>query len=155
MAEETEVPILSRLRPPRGAVQKKKRLGRGVGGGFGKTAGKGQKGQKARQPGNFHKLGFEGGQTPLQRRLPKHGFFNPFRKVVENVNVGSLAAFDAGTTVTVELLVERGLVRKVHDTIKVLGDGELDRALTVQAHAFSKSAKEKIEKAGGKAETIA
>jgi large subunit ribosomal protein L15 len=154
MAEEHEVPILSRLRPPKGAVSAKKRLGRGTGGGFGKTAGKGQKGQKARQPGNIHKLGFEGGQTPLQRRLPKHGFVNVFRKVVENVNVGSLAAFDANSTVTVELLVERGLVRKVHDTVKVLGDGEIDRALTVRAHAFSKGAKEKIERAGGKAETI-
>jgi large subunit ribosomal protein L15 len=159
MAESDEqsrdIPILSRLRPPAGAVRRKKRKGRGIGSGLGKTAGKGQKGQKARHPGDFGKLGFEGGQIALQRRLPKLGFHNPFSKRVENVNVGDLARFDANSTVTVEELLAAGLIRARYDAVKVLGDGELDRALTVQAHAFSKGAREKIESAGGKAEAIA
>ncbi|RLB56820.1 MAG: 50S ribosomal protein L15 [Deltaproteobacteria bacterium] len=156
MSEESteqanDVPILSRLRPPAGAVHRKKRKGRGPGSGLGKTSGKGQKGQKARSPGNFQKLGFEGGQTALQRRLPKFGFHNPFSKKIATLNVSDLGRFDAGTTVTVDSLREAGLVRGRFDGVKVLGTGEIDRALTVQAHAFSKGAIEKIEKAGGKA----
>ncbi|MFW6067361.1 MAG: 50S ribosomal protein L15 [Myxococcota bacterium] len=154
-ADENQTPILSRLKPPAGAVRPKKRLGRGPGSGTGKTSGKGMKGQKARHPGDFGKLGFEGGQMPLQRRLPKVGFHNPFSKNVAAVNVGDLAKFDAGAEVDPGSLREAGLLRrKGYDAVKVLGSGELDKALTVRAHAFSKSAKEKIEKAGGKAELI-
>lgn len=154
-ANENDVPILSRLKPPAGAVRPKKRKGRGPGSGLGKTGGRGQKGQKARNPGDLGKLGFEGGQMPLQRRLPKVGFHNPFSKKVEVVNVRDLGRFDAGAQVDPGALRDAGLVRQRDaDVIKVLGNGELDRALTVRAHAFSKSAKEKIEKAGGTAEVI-
>lgn len=149
-----QVPILSRLRPPAGAVRKKKRKGRGPGSGIGKTAGKGMKGQKARNPGNFGKLHFEGGQTPLQRRLPKLGFHNPFSKNVVTVNVSDLNRFDDGATVDPDVLVGAGLVNKRFDGVKVLGDGELEKKLTVKVHAFSKSAREKIEQAGGTAETV-
>ena len=156
MADEQEVPILSRLRPPPGAVRPKKRKGRGPGSGLGKTGGKGQKGQKARSPGNFSKVGFEGGQTPLYRRLPKRGFTNIFAKKVATFNVDDLAkAFDAGTIVDVDALRQRGLLKRRVDSVKILGDGEIDKALTVKVHAFSKSAKEKIEKAGGTAEVLA
>lgn len=157
MAEETEqeIPILSRLRPPVGAVKKKKRKGRGIGSGLGKTAGKGMKGQKARSPGNFSKLGFEGGQTPLYRRLPKFGFNNEkFAKKVATFNVSDLARFEAGSTVDVDSLRSSGLLRRRVDVVKLLGDGEIDKALTIKVHAFSKSAKEKIEKAGGSVEAI-
>ncbi len=155
MADNEEIPILSRLRPPAGAVRPKKRKGRGVGSGLGKTAGKGMKGQKARHPGDFGRLGFEGGQMPLQRRLPKLGFWNPFSKAVATINVGDLGKrFDAGATVDLEAFRAAGILRRRHDSVKVLGTGELDKALTVRAHAFSASAKEKIEKAGGKAEVI-
>lgn len=152
--EEKEVPILSRLRPPAGAVRPKKRKGRGVGSGLGKTSGKGMKGQKARNPGAFGKLHFEGGQTPLQRRLPKHGFHNPFSKTIATVNVQELNGFDDGATVDVDALREAGLIRKSFDGVKVLGNGELEKKLTVRVHAFSASAKDKIEKAGGKAEVL-
>lgn len=153
---EKEVPILSRLSPPPGAVRSKKRKGRGVGSGLGKTAGKGMKGQKARHPGDFGKLYFQGGQMPLQRRLPKFGFHNPFSKSWGTVNVGELAArFEAGATVSLEDLRKIGVLKRKHDGVKVLGTGDLDKKLTVRAHAFSASAKEKIEKAGGKAEVIA
>jgi large subunit ribosomal protein L15 len=152
--EQPTVPPLSRLSPPPGAVKTKRRKGRGVGSGLGKTAGKGQKGQKARHPGGFSKLGFEGGQMPLQRRLPKVGFHNPFSKHVEVVNVWELTCFDAGATVDPDALRAAGLVKRRLDGVKVLGDGDLDRALTVKAHAFSKSAKEKIEKAGGTVEVL-
>lgn len=152
--EDTQVPILSRLRPPAGAVRGKKRKGRGPGSGHGKTAGKGMKGQKARNPGNFGKLHFEGGQTPLQRRLPKLGFHNKFSKNIVTVNVVELNQFDDGATVDPETLVGAGLIRKTYDGVKVLGDGELEKKLTVKVHAFSKSAREKIEKAGGSAEAI-
>ena len=152
--EEKQVPILSRLRPPAGAVRNKKRKGRGPGSGHGKTAGKGMKGQKARNPGNFGKLHFEGGQTPLQRRLPKLGFHNKFSKNIVTVNVVELNLFDDGATVDVETLVDAGLIRKRFDGVKVLGDGDLEKKLTVKVHAFSKSAREKIEKAGGTAETV-
>lgn len=154
MAEnEQSIPLLSRLRAPEGAVKGKKRKGRGPGSGLGKTAGKGQKGQKARAGGGVRR-GFEGGQTPLHRRLPKVGFNNPLAKTVRTVNVQSLARFDAGSTVDVDALGKAGLVSGRFDSVKILGQGELDRALTVRAHAFSARAKEIIEKAGGKAELI-
>jgi large subunit ribosomal protein L15 len=149
-----EQPILSRLRAPKGAVQVKRRIGRGPGSGLGTTGGKGQKGQYARAGGQVRR-GFEGGQTPLMRRLPKIGFTNPFRKSVAVVNIRDLADFDANAVVDVAKLKEVGLVRGGFDSVKVLGDGELKKALTVRAHAFSKSAKERIEQAGGKAELIA
>lgn len=152
--EEKEVPILSRLAPPPGAVRPKKRVGRGIGSGLGKTAGRGQKGQKARQPGNIHKLNFEGGQMPLARRLPKRGFHNLFRTVVVEVNVRDLAKFDPGSTVDVDALLDRGLIKGKFDEVKILGNGELDRKLTVRAHRFSKGAREKIEKAGGTVEVL-
>src|SRR5262245_12000388 len=132
MAESNEVPPLSRLRPPAGAVQNKKRVGRGVGSGLGKTSGRGQKGQKARQPGNIHKLHFEGGQIPLQRRLPKHGFHNIFAAKVVEVNVRDLNRFDAGSTVDADALRAKGLIKGSFDLLKVLGNGELDRKLTVK-----------------------
>ncbi|QQR90434.1 MAG: 50S ribosomal protein L15 [Myxococcales bacterium] len=151
---ENQVPILSRLRPPAGAVRNKKRKGRGAGSGLGKTAGKGQKGQKARHPGDFGKLHFEGGQTPMQRRLPKMGFKPLNSKEYAIVNLLSLEAFDAGSTVDRASLKDAGLIRRTPAPIKILGGGELSKALTVKAEAFSKSAKEKIEKAGGQAIVI-
>jgi large subunit ribosomal protein L15 len=153
MAEQPKQPLLSRLSPPKGAVTNKKRIGRGPGSGKGTTAGFGQKGQRARSGGSIHPW-FEGGQTPLWRRLPKRGFTNPFTKNVAVVNVGALSAFDKGATVDPEKLVEAGLLRGRFDSVKVLGTGTLDKALTVRAHAFSKGAKERIEQAGGKAEVI-
>ncbi|MGE0785623.1 MAG: 50S ribosomal protein L15 [Sandaracinaceae bacterium] len=146
--------MLSRLRAPVGANTKRLRVGRGLGSGLGKTGGRGQKGQKARQPGRIHKLNFEGGQMPLARRLPKHGFNNIFAKTVVTVNVKDLARFDAGATVDATALVEEGLIKGRFDVVKVLGDGELDKKLTVKAHRFSASAKEKIEKAGGTVEVV-
>lgn len=154
MADEQKTPILSRLRAPKGAVKGERRLGRGPGSGLGTTAGKGQKGQTARS-GAAIRRGFEGGQTPLMRRLPKLGFWNPFSKHVAVVNIGNLARFDKGAVVDPAALGQAGLVKGRFDTIKVLGQGTLDKALTVRAHAFSASAKEAIEKAGGKAELIA
>lgn len=157
MAEDPpneQPPPLSRLRPPRGAVQSRQRKGRGPGSGLGKRAGRGQKGQKVRHPGRFHKLGFEGGQIPLQRRLPKIGFRNVFGKKLGVVNVGSLSRFEARSTVDPDTLVRAGLAKRKHDGVKILGEGELDRPLTVRAHAFSASARSKIEQAGGKAELI-
>ena len=147
--------ILSNLHPPAGAVRPRTRRGRGVGSGLGKTAGKGQKGQKARHPGNFSKMAFQGGQTPMQRRLPKRGFRNPLAAIVANVNVGDLDRFEAGAQVNAESLREHRLVRGRFDIIKILGTGELTKAVTVTAHRFSKAASEKIEKAGGKAVTLA
>jgi large subunit ribosomal protein L15 len=144
-------PILSRLRAPVGSVKDKHRVGRGPGSGWGTTAGRGQKGQYAR---NTVRPGFEGGQTPLYRRLPKVGFKNPFSTNTAVVNIESLKRFDSGWTVELASFTEAGLVKGAHDRIKVLGDGELDRALTVRAHAFSARAKEQIEKAGGKVEVI-
>lgn len=149
-AEQTNVPILSRLRAPAGAVKKKKRKGRGIGSGLGKTAGKGMKGQKARSPGNFSKLGFEGGQTPLYRRLPKRGFNNDqFQVKKATFNVGDLARFESGATVNMASLREAGLLKRDVEVIKILGNGDINKPLTVKADAFSKSAKEKIEAAGG------
>ena len=156
MSDETQEgpPVLSRLQPPVGAVRNKRRKGRGPGSGLGKTAGHGQKGQKARHPGNFSKLGFEGGQMPLYRRLPKRGFNNPFAKTVGVINVRDLARFEAGSTVDEAALREVGLINRKVDIIKLLGDGEVDRAVTVQVHAVSASAAKKVEQAGGVIELV-
>lgn len=147
--------VLSRLSPPEGARHYEKRVGRGIGSGLGTTCGRGEKGQKARQPGNIHKLHFEGGQTPMQRRLPKRGFRVPFPTAKVALNVSELERFAAGAEVTEAVLREARLVQGADVLIKVLGDGKLTKKLTVSAHSFSKSALEKIEKAGGKAVTIA
>jgi large subunit ribosomal protein L15 len=142
--------LLSRLAPPEGARQYEKRLGRGIGSGLGKTCGRGQKGQKARQPGNINKLHFQGGQTPIQRRLPKRGFNVPFPVKTVWVNVGDLEGFKSGDDVNEQALRDARLVQGRKVRIKLLGEGEVTQKLTVSAHAFSASAKEKIEKAGGK-----
>ncbi|MBI2914510.1 MAG: 50S ribosomal protein L15 [Firmicutes bacterium] len=143
---------LHELRPAPGTRRRAKRVGRGTGSGHGKTATRGSKGQLARSGGGKG-AGFEGGQTPLQRRLPKRGFKNvPFRKQYAVVNVGDLNQFDEGAVITPELLMGTGLVRKLLDGVKVLGDGTIDRSLTIRAHKFSRRAVEKIEAAGGKAE---
>jgi large subunit ribosomal protein L15 len=144
---------LSSIKAPRGSSTKRKRVGRGQSSGLGKTAGRGGKGQKARS-GNMHFEGFEGGQMPLQRRLPKFGFNNPFRKEFVPVNLKDLNRFEAGTIVDPEMLKKAGLVKKELTGVKILALGELDRALTVRAQRFSGAAKEKIERAGGKAEVI-
>ena len=144
---------LNDIKPAPGAKSSRRRVGRGIGSGPGKTAGRGHKGQKARS-GGFHKIGFEGGQMPLHRRLPKRGFSSPFPKTFAVVNVESLNAFAAGDTVTPETLAGRRIVRALRDGVKILGDGELKIALTVRAHAFSKSAQEKIARAGGKVELL-
>jgi len=143
---------LSKLHKPAGATRDKLRKGRGVGSGLGKTAGRGQKGQYAR---NGVKRGFEGGQTPLTRRLPKRGFTPPFQVRLAEVNVGDLDRFEAGAKVDEKALREHGLVKGRVERIKILGNGELKKKLTVSAHAFSKSAAQKIEKAGGKAVLLA
>lgn len=144
---------LSNLRPPRGSRHRKVRVGRGIGSKLGKTAGAGNKGQKSRK-GYSRRAGFEGGQMPLHRRIPKRGFRNPFDRAVSVVNVAQLNLFNAGETVTPELLRSRGLVRRAVDAIKILGEGELKTKLTVRAHAFSKSAVEKITAAGGAVEHL-
>jgi large subunit ribosomal protein L15 len=147
--------ILSKLQAPEGAVTKKLRVGRGVGSGLGKTAGRGQKGQKARAGGNINKKHFQGGQTPIQRRLPKRGFRNPLADIVASLNVGDLEIFENGTEVHIDALRKKRLVRGRFDALKILGDGELTKKLTVTAHRFSKGAIAKIEKAGGKVVVIA
>jgi large subunit ribosomal protein L15 len=139
---------LSKLVKPEGATRDKVRLGRGVGSGLGKTAGRGQKGQYARTRG--FKPHFEGGQTPIQRRLPKRGFINPFPTLTAEVNVGDLEVFSAGANIDEQALVARGLIKGRFDRIKILGDGQLTKAVTVSAHSFSKTAAQKIQKAGGK-----
>ncbi len=144
---------LSNLKPPRGSRHRKVRVGRGIGSKLGRTAGKGNKGQKSRK-GYSRRPGFEGGQMPLRRRIPKRGFHNPFRSEYAVVNVEMLNAFEAGETVTPEVLLARGLVRRERAPVKILGDGELKPALTVRAHKFSKSAEEKINRAGGKVEIL-
>ncbi|WP_305046121.1 50S ribosomal protein L15 [Geoalkalibacter sp.] len=144
---------LSDLRPALGSTKNRKRIGRGHGSGTGKTSGKGHKGQKARAGGGV-KAGFEGGQMPLQRRLPKRGFTSLNKKIYSLVNLGQLDIFAAGSVVDGQALMQAGLIKQIGDGIKVLGDGELSVALTVQAHKFSKSALAKIEGAGGKAEVI-
>jgi large subunit ribosomal protein L15 len=146
-------PTLSNLKPPRGSRHRKVRVGRGMGSKLGKTSGAGNKGQQSRR-GYSRRPGFEGGQMPLHRRLPKRGFSHPFPKSFAVVNVDSLNAFAAGDTVTPESLTSLGIVRALRDGVKILGDGELKIALTVRAHAFSKSAEEKITKAGGKVEVL-
>ena len=146
--------ILSHLTPSPGSTKVAKRLGRGVGSGLGKTCGKGMKGQKARHGGNFGKLHFQGGQTPIQRRLPKRGFNVPFPVVTVAINLADLERFDAGATVNEEALRAARLVQGRDVKIKILGDGELTKKLTVEAHSFSASASEKIAKAGGTAKVI-
>ena len=145
---------LHELRPAEGAVSSKKRLGRGTATGQGKTSGRGQKGQKSRSGGGG-RVGFEGGQMPLYRRLPKRGFKNPFKKVYTLVNVETLNRFENGTEITAELLKETGVISKIQkDGVKILGEGNLEKAVTVKAAKFTASAQEKIEKAGGKAELV-
>jgi large subunit ribosomal protein L15 len=142
--------VLSNLRSPVGANRNRTRKGRGVGSGLGKTAGKGQKGQKARHPGNFSKLAFQGGQTPMQRRLPKRGFRNPFPTETATINVAMLGRrFAKGAVVDVEALKSAGLVDDGATRVKVLGDGELAHALTLKVHAISAGAKAKVEAVGG------
>ena len=144
---------LHELKPAEGSRHTRKRIGRGIGSGTGKTAGKGHKGQNARSGGGV-RPGFEGGQNPLYRRLPKRGFTNPTRKVYEIINLDVLNNFEAGTVVTPELLQEMGYVKQVKDGIKILGNGDLNVQLTVQAHKFSQTAIEKIAAVGGKTEVI-
>jgi large subunit ribosomal protein L15 len=145
---------LSKLRPPAGATHSKKRVGRGQGSGNGKTAGRGHKGAKSRS-GFTHKRGFEGGQMPLHRRVPKRGFHNPFRKEYEVVNLDTLAErFESGAEITPDVLREHGLVGRT-GPVKVLARGDIAKALTIRAHKFSGQAAEKIQAAGGKAEVLA
>ena len=144
---------LHELRAAEGSTKNRKRRGRGTATGQGKTGGRGMKGQKSRSGGGV-RLGFEGGQMPLYRRLPKRGFNNIFGTEYTIVNVEQLNKFEAGTEVTPALLEEAGMVKQVKDGIKVLGNGTLNNAITVKAHKFTKSAIEKIEAAGGKAEVI-
>jgi large subunit ribosomal protein L15 len=145
---------LSTLGPAKGSRKRKVRVGRGMGSKLGKTAGAGNKGQKSRR-GYSRRRGFEGGQMPLHRRIPKRGFHNPFSTEFSVINLEELNVFPAGGTVTPELLRAHGFVRKATGPIKVLGDGELKNKLTVHAHAFSASAKDKITKAGGTFEVVA
>jgi len=144
---------LESLKPSPGATKKAKRVGRGIGSGTGKTSGRGHKGQKSRSGGGV-RVGFEGGQMPLQRRVPKRGFTNIFRKEYAIVNVGDLNVFDEGQTVTLEDFKKAGLVKKVGSGVKLLGNGELDKALTVQVVKASKTAEEKVTAKGGKIEVI-
>ena len=141
------------LKPAVGATTAPKRLGRGVGSGLGKTSGKGHKGAKARSGGG-KRPGFEGGQMPLTMRLPKRGFTNIFRKEYVAVNIDRLEMFEDGAVVTPVTLIEYGIIKNVQDGVKILGNGEITKKLTVQANKFSESAQQKIEAAGGKAEVI-
>jgi len=141
------------MKAPSGANKRTKRVGRGTGSGHGKTSTRGHKGQKSRSGGGV-RPGFEGGQMPLQRRIPKRGFTNIFKKDYAIVNIKSLNIFDEGTEVTPELLKETGLIKAVKDGVKILGDGELDKKLTVKAHKISKQAEEKITAKGGRVEVI-
>ncbi len=144
---------LHEMKPAEGSRTSRKRLGRGIGSGFGKTSGKGHKGQNARSGGGT-RLGFEGGQTPLFQRLPKRGFTNINRKEYAVINLDKLNLFDEGTEVTIELLLESGMVSKAKSGIKILGNGTLNKKITVKANKFSASAKEAIEKAGGQTEVV-
>jgi large subunit ribosomal protein L15 len=144
---------LHELRPADGSRKTRTRIGRGTGSGLGKTSGRGHKGQNSRSGGGV-RPGFEGGQMPLHRRLPKRGFTNIFKKEIITVSLDELNVFEAGTEVTIELLFEAGIIRYVKDGVKVLANGNIDKALTVKVHGFSKAAVEKIEAAGGKAEVI-
>ena len=141
------------LKPAVGATTAEKRLGRGIGSGLGKTSGKGHKGAKARSGGGKGP-GFEGGQIPLMRRIPKRGFTNIFRTEYVAINVDRLEIFEDGQVVTPVELIEMGIIKKIEDGVKIMGNGELTKKLTVQANKFTASAKEKIEAAGGKAEVI-
>lgn len=146
---------LNSLRPAKGSTHKKKRVGRGPGSGLGKTAGRGEKGQKSRS-GYSRKVGFEGGQMPLHRRLPKRGFTNIFKKQWLEISLGALDKhFGADEEITPEILHSRGLIKKAKHDVVVLGNGEVSKALKISAHRFTKSAREKIEKAGGAATEIA
>ncbi|AEH46209.1 MULTISPECIES: 50S ribosomal protein L15 [Parageobacillus] len=144
---------LHELQPAPGSRKERTRVGRGIGSGKGKTSGRGQKGQNARSGGGV-RLGFEGGQTPLFRRLPKRGFTNINRKEYAIVNLEKLNRFEDGTEVTPELLLETGVISKLKSGVKILGKGQIEKKLTVKAHKFSSSAKEAIEAAGGKTEVI-
>lgn len=145
---------LSNLAPASGATKKRKRLGRGIGSGHGKTAGRGHKGRGARSGGNTPP-GYEGGQMPLQRRLPKHGFHNPFRVEFSIVNLGALEArFESGAVVDAEALRAKGLIRTLARPIKILADGKLSKSLNVKAHKFSAAAVERLQAAGGTAEVV-
>ena len=141
------------LGPAYGATKTRTRVGRGIGSGLGKTSGKGHKGQKARTGGSIRR-GFEGGQTPLYRRIPKRGFNNIFAKKIVAVNVGSLNVFEDGENIDAQALINAGIIKKEHDGIKILSNGKLIKKLNVKASAFSESAKQKIEEIGGKAEVI-
>lgn len=141
------------LKKPEGSTKRPKRVGRGQGSGWGTTAGRGVKGQNSRSGGGV-KLGFEGGQMPLYRRIPKRGFNNKWAKEYAEINVSDLNRFENDTVVDRSLLLSSGLVKQVKDGVKVLGNGELEKKITVKAEKFSKSAAEKIEKAGGKIEVI-
>ena len=144
---------LNTIQPAEGATHAKRRVGRGIGSGLGKTAGRGHKGQKSRA-GGFHKVGFEGGQMPLQRRIPKRGFNNIFAKEIVAINLNALNAFEDGAVVDQAALVEAGIIKSACDGVKVLSNGALTKKVTVKANAFSEAAKAKIEAAGGKAEVI-
>ena len=144
---------LHELSPAPGSKKARTRVGRGLGSGLGKTSGRGHKGQGARSGGGT-RPGFEGGQKPLYLRLPKRGFYNKFALQFAEVNVSSLNGFEAGEVVDLVVLVEVGIIKKVHDGLRILGNGELDKALTVRAHGFTKAAIAKIEAAGGKVEVI-
>ena len=144
---------LHELSPAPGSKRVHVRVGRGIGSGLGKTSGKGHKGQKSRS-GGVKRPGFEGGQRPLYLRLPKRGFYNKFGKEYVEINVGTLNCFEDGTVVEPVMLIECGLVKNIRDGIRILGNGELTKKLTVQANGFSKSSEEKITAAGGKVEVI-
>jgi len=145
---------LSNLRPAKGSVRERKRVGRGPGSGLGKTSGRGEKGQKSRS-GFSHREGFEGGQMPLHRRVPKRGFTNArFKKEFAEINLERLEVFDAGAIITPEVLVKRGMIKNLRDGLKVLAKGTVTKPLTVRAHKFSAKAQEQITGAGGKAEIL-
>ncbi len=145
---------LHNLRPPKGSKRKRRRIGRGESSGWGKTSGRGHKGQRSRSGGARNRIGFEGGQMPLQRRVPKRGFTNIFKKDIQIVNVGMLARLGPVAEVTPDLLLERGLIDHIGDGVKILAQGEVDQARTVRAHAFSGAARAKIEAAGGTVELV-
>lgn len=145
---------LSNLTPAPGAIRRKKRIGRGESSGWGKTSGKGHKGQKARRGGGKPRLGFEGGQMPLARRLPKRGFTPRNRVEYAVVNLSQLSDFEAGSVIDIDALRARGMIKKGRDLLKVLADGDIGQALTIRAHKFSKAAVEKITAAGGQVELV-
>lgn len=144
---------LNQLKPPKGATKRRKRVGRGPGSGHGKTACRGHKGSNSRSGGGVPP-GFEGGQMPLKRRLPKRGFHNIFKRRFVIINIRDLARFEKGSVVDMQTLINSGLVKRYHAGIKVLGEGNIDHPLTLKIHSYSKAAKEKIEAAGGKVEII-